>query len=359
MSELLPPIPTPRRYETIDIAKGIAIILVVVGHYTYSHSPELFTKIVDVIYLFHMPLFMFASGFLYQATKKPIPYATFIRRKFTRLMIPYFVMSLLIILFKFLSSRYVEIDNPVGPSAFLEMFYKPVAGYFLWFIWALWWMMVIAPLFNSAKRHALLLAISIALYFLSPFLTETFCIKQFAWMMIYFTLGISTSRCLSKLNHQKYSPLIFPSATIIFILLSWGFLSGKLCGFESIPLRLITLIASLSGLSTFLFISRFIRHYSLKRIRNYIIVVANYSYIIYLFHTTFEGFFKTILYKLHWFDNNPQSLYFWIGALTVVSLSTITPIVLSKFLLGRWELTSVLFGAPYIPKTFTPTIQLK
>ena len=51
------------RDSTIDIAKGICIFLMVLGH-TYFYS-----WFNDRVYLFHMPFFFFVSGFFY-STKK-------------------------------------------------------------------------------------------------------------------------------------------------------------------------------------------------------------------------------------------------------------------------------------------------
>lgn len=48
------------RDETIDVLKGIAILLVVLGH--IAAAP----KLTSVIYSFHMPLFIFISGYLAQ-----------------------------------------------------------------------------------------------------------------------------------------------------------------------------------------------------------------------------------------------------------------------------------------------------
>lgn len=48
------------RETYIDIAKGIGIILVVIGHlHGINHI------IHDFFYLFHMPLFFIISGYLY------------------------------------------------------------------------------------------------------------------------------------------------------------------------------------------------------------------------------------------------------------------------------------------------------
>lgn len=60
-----------RRYETIDIARGIAIVLVVIGHYSTPQMPEYLHIPHEVIYMFHMPMFLFVSGFLCIATYKP------------------------------------------------------------------------------------------------------------------------------------------------------------------------------------------------------------------------------------------------------------------------------------------------
>lgn len=60
-----------KRIENIDIAKGIGIILMVIGHACYPHI-----YIFNCIYIFHMPLFFFLSGFLFKesSTHKPISY---------------------------------------------------------------------------------------------------------------------------------------------------------------------------------------------------------------------------------------------------------------------------------------------
>lgn len=51
------------RVEWVDVAKGIGIILVVLGH---NQSPD---YIIKFIYSFHMPLFFFLSGYLTNPSK--------------------------------------------------------------------------------------------------------------------------------------------------------------------------------------------------------------------------------------------------------------------------------------------------
>lgn len=55
-----------RRIEWIDIVKGVLIILVVFGHFILKarHSHESVSTVFNLIYLFHMPAFVFVSGLL-------------------------------------------------------------------------------------------------------------------------------------------------------------------------------------------------------------------------------------------------------------------------------------------------------
>lgn len=50
---------------TIDIIKGLAIILVVIGHFIPENSPYWYVKMREIIYTFHMPTFLFASGYIF------------------------------------------------------------------------------------------------------------------------------------------------------------------------------------------------------------------------------------------------------------------------------------------------------
>jgi acyltransferase len=70
------------RLNTYDIAKGIGIILVVLGH-TATHI-----GLEKVIYQFHMPLFFILSGIFFKENDVQFPQA-FIINKVRRLYVPY------------------------------------------------------------------------------------------------------------------------------------------------------------------------------------------------------------------------------------------------------------------------------
>lgn len=55
---------------TFDIAKGIGIVLVVIGHYIPDNAPSWYIGFVSFVYHFHMPLFFMIAGFFYERSYK-------------------------------------------------------------------------------------------------------------------------------------------------------------------------------------------------------------------------------------------------------------------------------------------------
>ena len=179
-----------QRFISFDIAKAICIILVVIGHYVPDYSPQWYVGVHDVIYTFHMPLFMFASGFIYMATKKNILYKDFLLKKVKRLMVPYLSVSAIVITIKLLTEGHAYVENPVTWMSYVKMLYLPEAGYFLWFIWALWWMFVISPMFKTKQIRLGLFVLAIVLHYIPNILPEIFCLSQFQGMLVYFMFGV-------------------------------------------------------------------------------------------------------------------------------------------------------------------------
>ena len=73
-----------KKYPWIDVAKSIAIFLVVWGHFQNYGT---FRGLQKLIYSFHIPLFLILSGFLY-TYKEGEPLGSFVRKKFVRTAFP-------------------------------------------------------------------------------------------------------------------------------------------------------------------------------------------------------------------------------------------------------------------------------
>ena len=115
-----------QRISWLDTAKGLAILLVVLGHVSFLPTP-----VLGVIYAFHMPLFFFLSGIL--LFRKKEQFVPFLKKKVQTLIVPYYLFLLL----------QVAILAPVAALGFHHAgAYLPGVGALsggseLWFLFAL------------------------------------------------------------------------------------------------------------------------------------------------------------------------------------------------------------------------------
>lgn len=77
------------RIQWIDIAKGLGIILVIIGH---AGTPNIIGK---YIYGFHMPLFFIISGYLYSSIHQSGSLKELIQKRYKNYLVPYFVLGLI------------------------------------------------------------------------------------------------------------------------------------------------------------------------------------------------------------------------------------------------------------------------
>ena len=89
------------RNQTIDITRGYAILLVVIGHsIQYAYLETMDENIIfRLIYSFHMSLFMFISGLAISYSKTEINLA-WLRKRFHNLIIPFFAWAVIPFFFK-------------------------------------------------------------------------------------------------------------------------------------------------------------------------------------------------------------------------------------------------------------------
>lgn len=105
-----------KRINFIDIARGFAIIFIVFGHtITYSNHCDLIYKILCG---FHVVLFFILSGYTFKI-KENETFFKFIRRKFTRIMVPYFVWAILFLIPFFIFGQ--EVSSNLGAKANFEL----------------------------------------------------------------------------------------------------------------------------------------------------------------------------------------------------------------------------------------------
>ena len=123
-----------------DIAKGVGIILVVFGHAWRAANTSgmlptgpVYTAVDQAIYAFHMPLFLFLSGWFFPGSLQANAQGTLFRRVLTRILYPMCIWTYLFILLQMAAGG--SANTAVDSTALLRL---PVPPYqHLWFLWAL------------------------------------------------------------------------------------------------------------------------------------------------------------------------------------------------------------------------------
>ena len=323
----------------IDIAKAICIILVVIGHYSPENQPQWYAAINHFIYSFHMPLFLFASGFIFKPTHTDgSAYKALIIKKIKRLLVPYFTCSVIVITLKLLSQGNAYVENPVTALSYLKMFYLPEAGYFLWFIWALFTMFLITPLFKTRTARNWVFLASIILAYAPFTLPEAFCLNQFKRMYVYFMFGIFVRENNIGSIINEYSTLKMTVTSIMFAILEFIYLTTDN---NSITANVVLTILPFIGIAFVIYVSQLICKHINPEKHSLLMSIAAASYTIYLFHTTFEGLAKAILMKIP-FDDGLWYI-FSVKACLVVMSGIVIPMVMHA-VAKRFAATRFLLG---------------
>ncbi|MGN1328126.1 MAG: acyltransferase family protein [Eubacterium sp.] len=102
------------RIEWLDNAKGLAIILVVVGHLIQTICPDL-QLLFKFIYSFHMPVFFIISGYFIEKSSKNKSFLEFANNKAKQLMLPYLFFVILTAIYDLLTSLLTsDLDNTIN-----------------------------------------------------------------------------------------------------------------------------------------------------------------------------------------------------------------------------------------------------
>ena len=294
--------PKLKRLLDVDVAIGISIILVVYGHlYLDDSLPQWYINSRKILYKFHMPLFMFFSGFLMSYSYKRIEtlsaYNNYIKKRINKFIPAYLLFSFIFIGFEYIANNYSLsklkldiIDMLVYPS-------KAPAG-FLWYIYVLFQYYLIFPLLKRLVRKNYILALVIAIAFQFLNFTNVLNFDLFSFYLLYIVLGIIATQYLEL--YYKYLKKVGWLFICIFATLvvvdSYYAIPKVLFGIVSIPL---------------------VHYLALKlvvfKIANYLADIGRHSYYIYLMNTLVMGsFYLLIIKKLNFEFSLPIMLIFFL-----------------------------------------------
>jgi fucose 4-O-acetylase-like acetyltransferase len=322
------------RRGDLDIAKGIGILLVVFGHLvarTPPHGAGWYSFLKDAVYAFHMAFFMYLSGyvtFMTGAARTPPPeWASLIRKRAFRLLLPFLLFGLAIVAGKWAASRFLYVDNvpSSGSQALLGLVWdtdsSPATS--VWYILVLFVLCVVTPVLIWAGRGRLYLLTAVAaVLYLVP-APHVMYLDRIAHFTVFFVLGglaaEAGERWMRAVDRSLWWTL--PALVVLVVAGVWllpfnGWqMSAKLfvCGVISMP--------ALHGLAR-------LRPLARSRI---LLTAGTYTFVIYLLNTPFIGLAKGLLMKLLAWDGAGFLVY----APVLMVAGTLGPILTKRLLLQR------------------------
>jgi fucose 4-O-acetylase-like acetyltransferase len=328
------------KWQFIYIIKGLAIILVVIGHYSIPSAPAYWKNIHDIVYLFHMHVYFFISGYLFSLT--PInsfkEYPGLVAKKFKRLMFPFLSIGLLLFIVKFLAGLFVPLQNPVRWESLFVLFIDPLHSHvtLLWFIYCLFFVFLVFPLLVLIFKNSFWVTLlSIGLFFV-PWPQDIFLARLFTYLP-FFSLGYWLAQ--KKVNPDTLRlPAIIAGimlSAVMFGLFFWGWkLTGANSTFIDTGFRLLL---GIGGAAFILFVSVGLVKTNLKPVINSLEAFGLYSMSIYLLHTVFESFIRILFNDIFYVN-----CFLGIAIIAVIA-GLFFPFWLEKYVLRKVFLTRYFF----------------
>ena len=312
-----------KRIEWVDYLKSFTCFLVVLGHLLQSlqksnidRSLEITNSINWYIYLFHVPLFICISGYLYQKTKKEFTwssYKNFVCKKVINLMVPYFVFYIIFISLKLLFSKYVNTE--MGISEIINILNRPISPF--WFLYALMSLFIITPILEKLLKNKkyIIMMVFISLKLISLFVkTNLFFLDSIMNYGIYFYLGkfINDNVDINKNKNIIASIIFFITAMFYYNII------------EFVPDHLkyiISIILAIGGIYIAINIFKDVKKC------NILDTFKDYTFQIYLMHTIFAAGVRILLCKL---GITNYSIHFVLGLIASIYLPIIISIICEK-----------------------------
>ncbi len=239
-----------QREKLLDIerGKGIGILLVVYGHLVMFNTlgeQGWYRDTKAAVYLFHMPLFMYLSGFVFFYTKAHLAFErgfpNFLAKRFDRLILPFLALALITVLGKALASQFVYVDQGVSgiwdgiAAVFSNAPQNPAIS--IWYLAVLFVYSVATPVFiRLLGGHVwVLFALALAAHFIP--LPEDFYLGRIFRFYVFFVFGMVASRYAAAFLYC-YSRCLIGFLLAFVVLLYFGRslpYSLLLCGLVSIP----------------------------------------------------------------------------------------------------------------------------
>lgn len=326
------------RIEYIDALKGFAILCVVLGHIALGYLenntiPEanvIFKAIHQLIYAFHMPLFMAISGFLYYKSyfdEHGFPKRNRVNIQVLNLFLVYILFSVGYGFINLIFGRFGTNDISIKDILFVGI--KPIAVY--------WYLYILVILYLIFSIHGLLnlnkwtlLCCTVGLCILSALVKDELpfqlhlTIKRIEYYSLFFYLGIS---------YRRYGRWIFDN--IWLALAAFGVSTLLIVKFWQENVSALPIINSITAFGIILVVWYIFQHIKFFERCELLKMIGRYSLEIYVIHGVIVAACRAVVQKIE-LDN------VYIIVIGSFIISTIIPILFSM-LCKRLNIHGLLF----------------
>ena len=217
-----------QRNRTIDIARGIGIISIIIGHFGIY-------PIVRVVFTYHVPMFYIISGYLIKREK----YCSFLKRKIRSLFIPYVITCLIVTVLQGIKAFLCGID------IYGTLWYWLRAGFYgaggivqnlpasfpaigaVWFLLAIFWGSLLTQLILRCSPH-LQIPVVVILFLLGyisahKLIWLPFDIQPGCCAVLYMYVGYLVNHFENRIERSRKR--IWPAAFLAWMLFIYNFTS--------------------------------------------------------------------------------------------------------------------------------------
>ena len=228
------------RLVRVDMMIGLAMIMVVLGHFTVGHEPQWYHTLHNWIYSFHMQLFLLLSAFLMRYTYKPVGnasgYFKYIWRKFVKFFLPFLIVgiavSLLACVFKDAELSWTHVGRSLKT---LLLYPRWSETSFLWYIYILFGYYLISPLFFRLPQWGRVLCCVGAMFLPMLDAGQTLAAYDFSRYTFFYCLGVLCAEWIDEIRSVK--PWMWGLMSVPFLAYTyWVFAQSGAIGFENTQL---------------------------------------------------------------------------------------------------------------------------
>ncbi|KQQ47907.1 hypothetical protein ASF58_00640 [Methylobacterium sp. Leaf125] len=320
------------RLLDIDRAKGLAITLVVLGHLVKSGTlgeQAWYAQLKLAIYAFHMPFFMYLSGFVFFYTgchlRIGAAYGRLVRQRSLRLLAPFGIMLVLTIVGKTVASHVMYVDEAprgVGGGLYDAVFATKTSPVFsIWYLWVLFVYSVAFPVLWRLTRGSFPVIAAIALVLHALPVADVLFADRIMGFFIFFVAG-----CCAAAYRQAILPAMrryLPLSAVVFVL-ALGIVTRVPNGWDALLVVGLLSMPALHGLMLSSLVAR-------DRI---LLAIGSFALAIYLFNTVFIGLAKAVYLKVL-----PYTGAGFVGLIVVTFIAGLFGPILFKVLVLRRSAT--------------------